>query len=72
MDSMILAKRGVNVTLISAINAIGNSILPIFIFPRVNFRHYMLKGGAAVSVGIANPRGWSTMDIFMVFFAPFC
>lgn len=71
IGSMTSAERGVNVTLISAINAIGNSIPPIFIFPRVNFKHHMLKGAPTGSVGTANPSGWSNADIFMIFLSHF-
>lgn len=50
------AERGDLVTLCCIIDALGNSIPPFFIFPRVNFRNTMLNG--AVS-------GWMNTDIFL-------
>lgn len=67
IGSITSAERGTNITLISAINAIGNSIPPVFIFPRVHFKNHMLKGAPTGSVGTAKPSGWSSSDIFMVF-----
>ena len=34
------------VTVCCVVNAIGNSVPPIFIFPRVHFRDHFLKGGS--------------------------
>ncbi|XP_065658716.1 uncharacterized protein LOC136083243 [Hydra vulgaris] len=39
------AERGTLVTACCASNAIGNSIPPLFIFPRVKFQDYMIKEG---------------------------
>lgn len=59
------AERGSLVTVCCAINAIGNSVPPFFIFPRVNFRDYMLKNAPHGSAGTASPSGWMTTSIFM-------
>ena len=58
------AERGVTVTMCCCINAIGNSLPPVYIFPRVHFKSYMLKGAPSESVGLAYPSGWMTSDLF--------
>ncbi|KAG5878592.1 hypothetical protein JTB14_013345 [Gonioctena quinquepunctata] len=49
--------RGSNITMIACINALGNSVPPMFIFPRVNFRRIMLNGAPADSIGSAQKSG---------------
>ena len=51
------AERGVTVTMCCCINAIGNSLQPVYIFPRVHFKSYMLKGAPSESLGLAYPSG---------------
>ena len=43
-------ERGSLVTLVGAVNAVGNSVPPYFIFPRVNFKLHMLKGSPPGSI----------------------
>ncbi|XP_065658158.1 uncharacterized protein LOC136082668 [Hydra vulgaris] len=59
------AERGTLVTACCASNAIGNSIPPLFIFPRVKFHDYMIKEGPPGCVGFANPSGWMNSEIFI-------
>ncbi|KAJ8909319.1 hypothetical protein NQ315_003465 [Exocentrus adspersus] len=65
------AEGGTNVTLIAAINVIGCSVPPMFVFPRKFFKEHMLKGAPIGSIGIANPSGWSTGDIFLKYLKHF-
>ncbi|CAH1979615.1 unnamed protein product [Acanthoscelides obtectus] len=58
-------ERGTLVTLAIAVNAIGNSIPPYFIFPRVNFREHMLSGAPPGSAGAANQSGWMKKEHFL-------
>ncbi|XP_065665564.1 uncharacterized protein LOC136086990 [Hydra vulgaris] len=58
------AERGTLVTVCCAVNAIGNSIPPFFIFPRVHFKGSMLNGGPPGCVGVANPSGWMNCAMF--------
>ena len=58
------AERGVTVTMCCCINAIDNSLPPVYIFPRVHFKSYMLKGAPSESLGLAYPSGWMTSDLF--------
>ena len=46
------------------INAIGSALPPVYIFPRVYFKNYMLKDAPAGSLGLAYPSGWMTGDLF--------
>lgn len=68
---MTSGERGINVTMIAAVNAIGNSIPPAFVFPRVFFKEHMLKGTPAGSIGFAHPSGWSNSEIFLDFLKHF-
>lgn len=67
IGGMTSGERGVNVTMIAAVNATGNSIPPLFVFPRVNFKPFMLNGAPSGSIGSANPSGWSNDVIFVHF-----
>lgn len=59
------AERGSLVTVCCGINAIGNSIPPYFIFPRVNFKPYMLHDAPIGSDGSTHPSGWMTSSNFI-------
>lgn len=62
---MTSGERGQNVTLIASINAIGNHIPPMMIFPKVNFKPHLIKGGPIGTIGGANPSGWSDKRLFL-------
>ncbi|XP_050510821.1 uncharacterized protein LOC126887385 [Diabrotica virgifera virgifera] len=34
------------------------------IFPRVNFKHHMLNGAPAATLGLVNPSGWMNSELF--------
>ncbi|XP_047127700.1 uncharacterized protein LOC105844004 [Hydra vulgaris] len=59
------AERGTLVTVCCAVNAIGNSIPPFIIFPRVHFKGTMINGGPPGCVGVANPSGWMNVATFL-------
>lgn len=65
VGSITSAERGANVTLICCVNAIGNCVPPLFVFPRVFFKDHMLKGAPIGSIGSANVSGWSNAKIFV-------
>lgn len=60
-------ERGQLVTMIAAVNAVGNSLPPMFIFPRVHFKDRMLFGGPAGCIGAVNISGWSNDGTFLKF-----
>ncbi|XP_042912926.1 uncharacterized protein [Parasteatoda tepidariorum] len=58
------AERGQLVTMLNFINAIGNTIPPVYVFPRVNFKNFMIENGPSGSLGLAHPSGWMTAENF--------
>ncbi|GFY08289.1 SET and MYND domain-containing protein 5 [Trichonephila clavipes] len=71
VGSMTSCERGTNITIICNINAVGNSVLPMMLFPRVNFKNHMLKGAPPGTVGTAHISGWSNAKIFVEFLRHF-
>lgn len=71
VGSMTSAERGTTVTMIAAINAGGGFIPPMLIFPRVNFKDFMITGAPEGSIGSANPSGWSNESMFVIFLQHF-
>lgn len=65
VGSITSGERGSNITMIGCINALGNSVPPMFIFPRVNFKQFMLHGAPPGSIGSAHASGWSTNEKFL-------
>jgi hypothetical protein len=63
---MTSAERGTLVTACCCISAIGNSIPPYFIFPRVHFKSNMVAGGPSGCNGTAHPSGWMTSESFIL------
>lgn len=57
-------EKGVLVTTCCFVNAMGNSMPPAMIFPRVNFREHMLNGAPPGTLGLASPTGWMVADLF--------
>ncbi|GFX21594.1 uncharacterized protein TNCV_1400081 [Trichonephila clavipes] len=71
VGSMTSCERGTNITIICSINAVGNSVPPMMLFPRVNFKNHMLKGAPPGTVGTAHISGWSNAKIFVEFLKHF-
>nr|XP_042907942.1 MFS-type transporter clz9-like [Parasteatoda tepidariorum] len=71
VGQMTSGERGKLVTIISVVNAIGNSVPPLLIFPRKFFKYHMLKGAPPGTIGAANPSGWSTPQIFLQYLEHF-
>ncbi|XP_064606151.1 uncharacterized protein LOC135471033 [Liolophura sinensis] len=58
------AERGVLVTMCCCVNAVGTSLPPVYVFPRVNFKNHMLNEAPNGSLGLANPSGWMNSNLF--------
>ena len=58
------AEKGQLVTMVGFINGSGGTTPPVFVFPRVHFKEYMLLNGPKDSLGLANPSGWKTEESF--------
>lgn len=61
------AERGALVTACCTVNALGNSVPPVLIFPRVNFKPNMIINGPQGCVGFASPSGWMSSAIFVMY-----
>ena len=58
------AERGTTVTLCCCINAVGNVIPPVYVFPRVHFKDHMLNDAPSGSCGLAYHSGWMNSELF--------
>ena len=58
-------ERGTLVTMCRAVNAIGNSIPPFLIFPRVHFKSNMIVGSPPGTKGVCHTCGWMTGENFV-------
>ncbi|XP_065639620.1 uncharacterized protein LOC136072345 [Hydra vulgaris] len=65
------AERGTLVTMLAAVNAIGNAIPLFMVFPRMHFKDLMLHGAPPGTVGTAHVSGWMTADSFYLFMKHF-
>ncbi|XP_030749369.1 uncharacterized protein LOC115877363 [Sitophilus oryzae] len=59
------AERGETVTFVGIINAIGGSIPPVFIFPRLRNIDEYLTDGPIASIALGNKSGWMTSELFI-------
>lgn len=66
-------ERGVLVTLCCGINAIGNSMPPFFVFPRVNVQSFWMEAAPPGSIANGHPKasGWMTSENFVEFLKHF-
>jgi hypothetical protein len=67
LGSTTSGERGLNITMAAAINAVGNRLPPILIFPRVHFKSTMLNGGPVGSKRGASPSGLSNERLSVEF-----
>ena len=65
------SERGTLVTVAVAVNAIGNSIPAMFVFPRKNFYAHFIRDGPTGCIGTANKSGWMTEVDFTTFMKHF-
>ncbi|KAJ8359376.1 hypothetical protein SKAU_G00159010 [Synaphobranchus kaupii] len=71
VGAMTSAERGSLVTVVAAVNAKGNMIPPMFIFPRKNVRPHFIQAAPCGSIGAANGSGWMQEKEFVVFLQHF-
>ncbi|XP_030760721.1 uncharacterized protein LOC115885835 [Sitophilus oryzae] len=64
-------ERGTLVTVTVAINALGNSIPPMFIFPRLRFQEHFIRDDPPGCVGAGNGSGWMQDKEFVLFLKHF-
>lgn len=58
-------ERGSLVTTCCIINALGKTVPPVMVFPRTHFKTHMIQGAPAGTLGLANPSGWMTSELFV-------
>jgi len=61
------AERGELVTVVCAVNATGNAVPPMFIFPRVRYKDHFITGAPPGSIGTSTRSGWINEDTFVEF-----
>lgn len=62
------AERGQLITVLCIVNAAGNDIPPVFIFPRVKPNDAFIKQAPKGSLGLSYPSGWMTQNNFALAF----
>ena len=67
VGSVTSGERGTLVTIVCTINAMGNSILPMFVFPRVKYKDHFIHGAPTGSIGYATKSGWINEDKFLTY-----
>lgn len=67
MGAITSQEHGTLVTVTVAINALGNSIPPMFIFPRLRFQDHFIRDGPPGCVG----AGWMQDKEFVLFLKHF-
>ena len=68
---MTSSERGQLVTMCCAVNAIGQAIPPMFIFPRVHFQDHFIRDGPPGCIGTSYPSGWMVANTFLLFMKHF-
>ena len=58
------AEQGELVTVEYCVNAVGNVIPPLLVFPRVHFRDHFLNGAPTGAIGRASRSGWMNEELF--------
>ena len=71
VGAIVSAQRGQLVTVCCAVSATGNSVPPMFVFLRVNYRDHFVNGAPTVSTGTAHPSGWMTSEGFLTYMKHF-
>lgn len=71
VGGMTSGKRGLNITMVGATNAVDNHVPSIFIFLKKYFKPHMLKGTPVGSYGDATPSGWINKELFLEFLQHF-
>ena len=56
--------RSANITIISGVNALGNFILPYYVFPGKRWSSSLLDGAPAGATRTMSDKGWSNSAVF--------
>ncbi|KAJ8706846.1 hypothetical protein PYW07_012924 [Mythimna separata] len=64
LNKVTSAERGTLVTTCCVVSATGSSLPPAMVFPRKQFKSFMLNGAPVGTLGLAQPTGWMNSDLF--------
>ena len=64
VGQIIAAERGTLVTVCCCASAVGKSLPPAMVFPRVHFKDHMIKGAPPGTLGLATQSGWVNGELF--------
>ena len=64
MGPITSAECGDLVAFIRDINTMGNSIPPMFVFSRINYKQHFVRHRPTGSVGAGNKPAWTTEEVF--------
>lgn len=65
LNKVTSAERGTLVTTCCIVSATGTALPPVMVFPRKNFKSHMLTGAPSGTLGLAQPTGWMTSELFV-------
>lgn len=65
VGQLVSAERGELITFGGIISASGNTLPPLFVFPRVHYKDYFIHGAPEGSLGVATKSGWINSQIFV-------
>lgn len=67
VGQVVSGERGMLVTMVATVTAAGNTIPPLFIFPRSRMHESLMKGAVPGSLGLVNSpsSGWITNELFL-------
>ncbi|XP_065671971.1 uncharacterized protein LOC136089810 [Hydra vulgaris] len=60
-------ERGTLVTIVLAVNACGNSVPPMFLFPRKKIYDHFIRDGPNECIGASNGSGWMNEECFVTY-----
>ncbi|GBP61757.1 hypothetical protein EVAR_31085_1 [Eumeta japonica] len=65
IGQIVSGERGELVTFGGIITGTGNSIPPVYVFPRVHFKSHFLNGAPEGSLGLSSRSGWINSELFI-------
>lgn len=69
--AMTSGERGQLVSLAFAVNTIGKTIPPMFVFPRLRYADHFVQDGPIENIGSGNKSGWMQEEDFVIFLKHF-
>lgn len=71
VGGIVTQERGTLVTVCVAVNALGQSIPPMFIFPLKRYNEHFVRDGPPGCIGSGNKSGWMQEEDFLIFIKHF-